>query len=64
MRRTLVPVLLGLVALTPSAGLLAKAEVGSKAPRLEPKEWLNTEGRMSWSQLKGRVILVEKWATW
>lgn len=62
MRRSFIPVLLGLAALAPT-GLLAKATVGSKAPRLEPKEWLNTKGTMSWSQLKGRVILVEKWAT-
>ncbi len=62
MRRSFFPVLLGLAVLAPTS-LLAKATVGSKAPRLEPKEWLNTQGTMSWSQLKGRVILVEKWAT-
>ena len=61
MRKSL-PVLLGLASLAP-AGLFAAASVGSKAPRLEPNEWLNTESRMSWSKLKGRVILVEKWAT-
>ena len=34
------------------------------APELKPKEWLNTQGKnVTWSQLKGRVILVEKWAT-
>ncbi len=62
MRRSFFPVLLGLAVLAPT-GLLAKATVGSKAPRLEPKEWLNTKGSLTWSQLKGRVILVEKWAT-
>ena len=44
--------------------LYAKAKVGSKAPRLEPKKWLNVKRPTSWSALKGRVILVEKWATW
>ena len=40
------------------------AEVGSTAPTVEPKEWLNSPGSVSWHSLKGRLILVEKWATW
>ncbi len=40
------------------------AEVGSKAPPVEPSKWLNNKGPVSWNDLKGRVILVEKWATW
>jgi len=40
------------------------AEVGSSAPALEPTEWLNHTGGLSWKDLKGRVVLVEKWATW
>jgi hypothetical protein len=42
----------------------ANASVGSPAPKLEPKEWLNSKDSVSWDKLKGRVILVEKWATW
>jgi hypothetical protein len=31
---------------------------------LKPTVWLNTQGKdVTWSKLKGRVILVEKWAT-
>jgi hypothetical protein len=40
------------------------SEVGSPAPDIEPSEWLNTKTPLSWSQLAGRVILIEKWATW
>ena len=37
---------------------------GTPAPVLKPTEWLNTQGKdVTWSKLKGRVILVEKWAT-
>lgn len=40
------------------------AEVGSKAPALKSTQWLNHKGKVSWSSLAGRVILIEKWATW
>ena len=40
------------------------ATVGSPAPAIEPNEWLNTKGTMTWKDLKGRLVIVEKWATW
>ncbi len=40
------------------------ASVGSPAPALEPTEWLNTKTPTTWKDLKGRLILIEKWATW
>ena len=40
------------------------SDIGSDAPALEPVEWLNHKGPISWKALKGRLILVEKWATW
>ena len=53
-----------LLALTASPGyVLGAAEVGSAAPEVSPSEWLNHRGPVSWASLKGRVILVEKWAT-
>ena len=36
---------------------------GDKAPALNPTKWLNTRSNTTWKSLKGRVILVEKWAT-
>jgi cytochrome c biogenesis protein CcmG, thiol:disulfide interchange protein DsbE len=41
----------------------AASTVGSPAPALEPTEWMNTKAT-SWKDLKGRLVLVEKWATW
>jgi len=53
-----------LVALASSAPAWNEAaEVGSKAPELKPREWLNHKGKVSWAALKGRVIVVEKWNT-
>ena len=37
---------------------------GTPAPEVKPSVWLHPQGKdVSWSRLKGRVILVEKWAT-
>ena len=37
---------------------------GTPAPEVKPSVWLNTQGKdVSWSRLKGRVILVDKSAT-
>jgi hypothetical protein len=48
-----------------SASLPAHASaVGSPAPAVEPTEWLNSPPGTSWQGLKGRLVLVEKWATW
>ena len=36
---------------------------GTPAPEVKPSGWLNTQGKdVTWSKLKGRVILVEKWS--
>jgi hypothetical protein len=64
MHRSRLPALAFLALAGSSAPFLAAAEVGSKAPALEPSQWLNNKGPVSWAQLKGRLILVEKWATW
>ena len=57
----LTAVFLGMGLQTPRALL---AEVGGDAPIVEPSQWLNASGAISWDRLKGRVIVVEKWATW
>jgi thiol-disulfide isomerase/thioredoxin len=38
--------------------------VGAEAPEVAPSKWLNARGEMSWSELEGRLIIVERWATW
>lgn len=55
---------LAVLALTAQVHRSESAEVESRAPELEPQEWLNHKGSISWASLRGRVILVEKWATW
>jgi thiol-disulfide isomerase/thioredoxin len=56
-----VPVVL-LPALAPAA---PPEDVGSSAPAVEPEEWVNFPGATpSWAALKGRAILVDRWATW
>ncbi len=37
---------------------------GEDAPEVMPKKWLNSMAPLSWDELKGRLVLVEKWATW
>lgn len=57
-------VMASLSAALSGAGLEA-ASVGSPAPALEPSEWLNFQGgSVTWASLKGKLILIEKWATW
>jgi thiol-disulfide isomerase/thioredoxin len=57
---------LALLAALPLAAAEAEQTpaAGFPAPVLEPSEWLNTQAPTSWAQLKGRVLLVDKWATW
>ena len=51
-----------LVAATLAHGQATPVE-GDKAPALNPTKWLNARSNTTWKSLKGRVILVEKWAT-
>ena len=37
---------------------------GDEAPEVMPKKWLNSMAPLSWDELNGQLILVEKWATW
>ena len=42
----------------------AGSEVGDTAPELKPKGWFNMESGTTWQDLEGKLILIEKWATW
>ena len=37
--------------------------VGDRAPEIKVKDWLNT-GKQSLAQLRGRIVVLEFWATW
>ena len=55
---------LGLGVVLALAARVPAGEVGMPAPAIEPTEWLNTTPTSTWAGLKGRLILIEKWATW
>ena len=46
----------------------AGSKVGDKAPGIDAKEWITTKGSISsgeiMERIKGRIIVVEFWATW
>lgn len=50
--------------LAPSARPALALEVGDAAVPVAPSEWINAPPGFSWNQLEGRLVLVEKWATW
>jgi hypothetical protein len=54
--------LLALTAIVLPMGTNA-AGVGEKAPAIKTKTWFNAKVPVNWSDLKGRVILIERWTT-
>src|SRR5947208_3131731 len=58
-RRFLVPGLIALAA-APALGL----DVGDAAPPIEASKWYNSKGPVSMTNLRGRVVVIDFWATW
>lgn len=57
--------IIAVVLLSPVGSAVLGADVGAKAPAIEPADWLNFKGAsMDWKDLRGRAILVDRWATW
>jgi hypothetical protein len=57
---------LALLALTGpavTAGEDMSPNVGKDAPELQTKEWINGDGRGSFADLKGEVVVVAAWKT-
>jgi len=50
----------------PLMGTLAMAgvEVGQAAPEISAKAWMNAPGKVSLAALRGKIVVVEFWATW
>jgi thiol-disulfide isomerase/thioredoxin len=42
----------------------AQVWIGADAPEIEVKQWFNSESDASISELRGKVIMLEFWATW
>ena len=47
-----------------AAPAFAGSNVGDSAPALTPGGWLNSKGPVSWEKFQGKLVLIEKWATW
>jgi len=63
MRPLLTVVLAAALALSPVAR--ADLEVGTFAPDLEARDWLNTDGRpLSLAELRGMTVVLYFWASW
>lgn len=63
MKRLVIGLSAALLLTAGGSSLSADVNVGSYAPPVKPREWLNSPHPVSWNSLQGRVILLEKWAT-
>ena len=63
-RRLMVAPIAAVLVAVMSVSAYAGSEVGDQAPELKPSGWLNNKGPVSWERMKGKLILIEKWATW
>ncbi|MGE4615053.1 MAG: hypothetical protein AAEJ46_12035 [Planctomycetota bacterium] len=52
------------ICLLASLPVQAGSEVGDVAPALKPGGWVNIDETTTWESLSGKLILIEKWATW
>ncbi len=43
---------------------VGKKLVGEKPPEIQIKEWLNTSENYTLEKLKGKIVLIDFWATW
>lgn len=41
-----------------------KKLIGSPAPEIDGKTWLNTEMALPWNDLRGKVVLLDFWGQW
>ena len=41
-----------------------KVKVGQQAPEIKARKWFNTQVAPSLAMLRGRIVVVEFWATW
>jgi hypothetical protein len=63
-RRLFVAPLAVALAAALAAPAFAGSNVGDDAPALTPGGWLNNKGPVSWEKFQGKLVLIEKWATW
>jgi hypothetical protein len=54
---------LGLAAALCASAIAQAQEAGQFALELETRNWVNAPAGFTWSNLKGRVVLIERWST-
>jgi hypothetical protein len=64
MRRRFIAPLVAALVVAWAGPAFAGSKVGDEAPALTPGGWLNNQGPVSWERFDGKLVLVEKWATW
>lgn len=52
------------ILLLASLPVQAGSEVGDAAPPVNAGGWINMDANTTWDSLAGKLILIEKWATW
>lgn len=53
-----------LLALATGPAVGQSIEVGDKVPEIDAVKWYNVKGDVSMKNLRGKVVLVDFWATW
>ncbi len=64
MRKTITAALVLLFLFGQNLIAFAAPNVGDTAPEITAREWLNTKDTVSLANLKGKIVVVEFWATW
>ena len=53
-----------LVAAIVGTPAMADVQVGQPAPEISAKSWFNAPSNLSLAALRGKIVVVEFWATW
>ncbi len=52
------------VVLLAAGPAIATVKVGDKAPEIKAAKWYNTKTNVSLEKLRGKIVVIDYWATW